>query len=156
MNLGHPEQSIASSDCLLVCGCMFLFRFHCKFSLQVCKPPTDTTSGYQASLSRTRMALPSPREVCVLVLSLQLDRLTQSSSSLPNRCWQIHRNACGHACRFGPAYASMHSQSPIVHNQPVHHFLHSIPNFYAQRSHELRDRFRSVHSGMKLDPDSPM
>ena len=50
----------------------------------------------------------------------------------------------------------MLSQSPIVHNQLSHHVLHSIPKVYAQGSHELRNRIRSVHSGKKLNPDSPM
>ena len=134
---------------------MFLFRFHCKFSLQICIQPTDLTSGYQASLSRTRMALPSLREVCVLVLRLSLDRLTRSSSSLPNRWWQIHRNACRHACIFGPATTSMRSLHTIVHFQLPHHLLHSIPNLYAQGSYKLRNSIRSVPSGTILDPDSP-
>ena len=50
----------------------------------------------------------------------------------------------------------MHSQSPIIQNQHVHHVLHSIPNVCAQRSHKLRSRIHTARVGTILVPLSTL
>ena len=131
MNLGHPELSFA---CLAV---TFLVKIH------KCLPAYGQHRT-PPSIQSMPLPHPFPKDVCFTVAKFGLNRLRRSPSSLPNRYWQIHRNACMQACRFGPADSNMHSQSPIIQNRHVHHVLHSIPNVYAQRSHKLRNRFHTT------------
>ena len=95
-------------------------------------------------------------DVRLVVAEFGLDRLRRSPSSLPDRCWQIRHHACMQACRFKAPRSLAHSYRQIAQNRHVHHFLHSIPNFYTQRSHELRDRFCTKRTGTMLVPISTM
>ena len=131
MNLGHPELSFA---CLAV---KFLVKIH------KCLPAYGQHRT-PPSIQSMPLPHPFPRDVCFTVAKFGLNCLRRSPSSLPNRCWQIHHNACMQACKFGPAYLNMHSQSPIIQNRHVHHVLHSIPNVYAQRSHKLCNRIHTA------------
>ena len=89
-----------------------------------------------------------------MVAKFGLNRLGRSPSSLPNPFGGFHHHACMQACRFKATRSPAHFHCSIVHIRLVHNVLNTILNVLAQRSHKLRNRFHTAHSGTILVPNS--
>ena len=142
---------------LLVCGCIFLFRFCCKFHCRFCKQLTDTTTCNRSSLFSAWLSLCSSEQGALLGLQYYFDRSQRSQSSpdidfLLNSSFilSMHFLSCDlHPWHDATTFTLAIGPTPNYH---LHNVLHSITDLSKRRSHQPRDSTYTTQAGTMQRP----